>query len=79
MFNCTECGWRKDRQLNAGLNIARTARATRPELGGLWLDPDGLPEDVVSPLYLTAAVVGHGMSGGEGKDPERPLVKRAAS
>lgn len=51
VFRCESCGWRCDRQLNAGLNIARTALGETPELGGLWLDPDALLKDGRIPLY----------------------------
>jgi putative transposase len=50
-FDCARCGWSLDRQLNAGLNLARTGLRTFAGLGGLQLDPDALSEDVVSPLY----------------------------
>ena len=66
MFGCAACGWRFDRQLNAGLNIARTVLEEVPELGGLWLDLDALPQDVRSPLYAAATASTHGRSGREG-------------
>jgi putative transposase len=68
IFDCAACGWRSDRQLNAGLNIARIARAERPELGGLMLDPDALPKEVRIPLYPPATADGHERSGREGRD-----------
>jgi IS605 OrfB family transposase len=34
-FTCAPCGWTMDRQLNAGLNVGRTALREIPELGGL--------------------------------------------
>ncbi len=53
-FDCAKCGWSCDRQLNAGLNLGVTALRTHAGLGGLRLDPDALPEDVVRPLYGSA-------------------------
>jgi IS605 OrfB family transposase len=50
-FDCAECGWSLDRQLNAGLNLGLTVLRTTAGLGGLRLDPDALPKDVVRPLY----------------------------
>jgi putative transposase len=51
VFDCERCGWRMDRQINAGVNIGRTALGLVPELGGLQLDPDALLKDRMSPLY----------------------------
>ncbi|MGA8536880.1 MAG: hypothetical protein WB789_05755, partial [Thermoplasmata archaeon] len=42
--------WSLDRQLNAGLNLGMTVLRTTAGLGGLRLDPDALPQDVVRPL-----------------------------
>jgi IS605 OrfB family transposase len=53
-FDCAKCGWSCDRQLNAGLNLGATALRTTAGLGGLRLDPDALPQDVVRPLYGSA-------------------------
>jgi putative transposase len=50
-FDCVKCGWSLDRQLNAGLNLALTVLRRTAGLGGLRLDPDALPKDVVRPLY----------------------------
>ncbi len=50
-FDCAKCGWSVDRQLNAGLNLGMTVLRTHGGLGGLRLDPDALPKDVVRPLY----------------------------
>jgi IS605 OrfB family transposase len=69
VFECAACGWRLDRQLNAGLNVARTALVGRPELAGLRLAPDALPKDVVNSLYSPTTVGAHGASGREGRDP----------
>ncbi len=72
VFVCDKCGWRMDRQLNAGLNICRTALAELPEgvmkqaLGGLRLDPDALANDAMILLYSPSNVVEQGVSGGSG-------------
>ncbi len=50
-FECAKCGWSLDRQLNAGLNLGLIALRRTAGLGGLRLDPDALPQDVVRPLY----------------------------
>ncbi len=72
VFVCGECGWRMDRQLNAGLNICRTALDELPEgamkqaLGGLRLDPDALASDAMILLYSPSGVGAHGVSGRSG-------------
>jgi putative transposase len=71
VFVCDECGWRLDRQLNAGLNICRTALAELPEamrrgLGGLRLDPDALADDAMILLYAPGSAGAHGVSGRPG-------------
>ncbi len=68
---CDKCGWRKDRQINAGLNICNTALAELPEamrrgLGGLRLDPDALADDAVILLYSSGNAGAHGVSGRPG-------------
>jgi transposase len=68
VFECPSCGFKKDRQLNAGLNIARTVLAEQRELGGLRLDLDALSEDVMNLLYAPTAVGAHGTSGRKGRD-----------
>ncbi|HZY91382.1 MAG TPA: zinc ribbon domain-containing protein, partial [Thermoplasmata archaeon] len=50
-FDCATCGWSLDRQLNAGLNLGLSVLRTTAGLGGLRLDPDALPKDVVMPPY----------------------------
>ncbi len=51
VFDCP-CGWRLDRQLNAGLNILRTALASSEALArAVRFQPDALRRDVVIPLY----------------------------
>lgn len=77
VFACRARSWRLDRQLNAGLNIARSALAERPGLGALWLAPDGLPQDVMNLLYPTAAADGHGKSGGKEGSYFDPAFGRA--
>ncbi len=72
MFICEKCGWRLDRQINAGLNICRTALAqlqTEAEmrgLGGLGLDPDALANDTMILLYTLGSTGAHGVSGRSG-------------
>ncbi len=72
VFICGKCGWRMDRQLNAGLNICRTALDELPEgamkqaLGGLRLDPDALISDAMILLYSPSNVGAHGVSGWSG-------------
>ncbi len=51
MFACP-CGWRMDRQRNAGMNILRTALASNEALArAVRFQPGALRHDVVSPLY----------------------------
>ena len=72
VFECAKCGWRLDRQINAGLNICRTALAQLPnevemrELGGLRLDPDALANDAMILLYAPGNAGAHGVSGRPG-------------
>ena len=49
-----ECGWRADRQFNAGINLLRTALTDRPGLGGVRFHLDALSHDVMNPLYAPA-------------------------
>jgi putative transposase len=68
VFICDKCGWRLDRQINAGLNICRTALAQlqteveKRELGGLRLDPDALANDAMILLYAPGNAGAHGVS-----------------
>ena len=72
LFVCGKCGWRMDRQINAGLNICRTALDELPEgamkqaLGGLRLDPDALANDAMILLYSPSNVGAHEVSGRPG-------------
>jgi transposase len=50
-FECGACGWKLDRQLNAGVNVGRTALRETVELGGLRLGLDALSEDAMRPRY----------------------------
>jgi len=51
MFEC-ECGWRMDRQTNAGLNILKRALASNEALArAVRFQPDPLRHDVVISLY----------------------------
>jgi hypothetical protein len=64
-----------DRQLNAGLNVGRTALREIAELGGLRLDLDALSEDAMRPHYPFEEADGHGQSGRRGRDGEGPWTK----
>jgi putative transposase len=72
VFVCDKCGWRMDRQLNAGVNICKTVLAELPEgamrrgLGGLRLDPDALTDDAMILLYSSGNAKAHGVSGRSG-------------
>ncbi|MCI4326324.1 MAG: zinc ribbon domain-containing protein [Thermoplasmata archaeon] len=71
VFVCASCGWRCDRQLNAGLNICQIVLREAPKgpsnsgLGGLWLSPDALPKDAMKLLYSPGHAGAHGRSGRE--------------
>ncbi len=67
-FTCEHCGWTMDRQLNAGLNVGRTALREIAELGGLRLDLDALSDDAMRPRYPFEESDGHGRSGRKGRD-----------
>jgi transposase len=62
MFACgnPECGWRADRQFNAGINILRTALTDRPGLGGVRFHLDALSHDAMNPLYAPASRAARG-------------------
>ncbi len=75
MFTCTACGWTLDRQLNAGVNVGRTALRDIAELEGLRLDLDGLSEDARRPRYPFEASRGHGRSGGKGRERKQRASK----
>ncbi|HEY5539670.1 MAG TPA: RNA-guided endonuclease TnpB family protein [Thermoplasmata archaeon] len=52
VFRCDACGWTMDRQINAGLNILRTALASNEALArAVRFQPGALRDDVMSPLY----------------------------
>src|SRR5256712_5314143 len=51
-FVCLVCDWEMDRQINAGLNILKTALASNEALArAVRFQPGALRDDVVSPLY----------------------------
>lgn len=51
-FVCLMCDWEMDRQINAGLNILKTALASHEALArAVRFQPGALRHDVVSPLY----------------------------
>ena len=52
VFVCLMCDWEMDRQINAGLNILKTALASNEALArAVRFQPGALRDDVVSPLY----------------------------
>jgi IS605 OrfB family transposase len=52
VFVCGKCGWVMDRQINAGLNILKTALASNEALArAVRFQPGALRHDVVIPLY----------------------------
>ena len=52
VFVCLQCEWRMDRQINAGMNILKTALASNEALArAVRFQPGALRDDVVSPLY----------------------------
>jgi putative transposase len=55
VFECP-CGWRMDRQLNAGMNILQTAIVSHEALArAVRLRPRALRDDAMSPLYASLA------------------------
>ena len=52
VFVCLMCDWEMDRQINAGLNILKTALASNEALArAVRFQPGALRDNVVSPLY----------------------------
>src|SRR6266571_4892867 len=52
VFVCLHCDWEMDRQINAGMNILKTALASNEALArAVRFQPGALRDDVVSPLY----------------------------
>src|SRR2546427_7514063 len=57
VFVCLMCDWEMDRQINAGLNILKTALASNEALArAVRFQPGALRHDVVSPLYDLSAL-----------------------
>ena len=57
MFVCLMCDWEMDRQINAGMNILKTALASNEALArAVRFQPGALRHDVVSPLYDLSAL-----------------------
>jgi putative transposase len=55
-FVCLMCDWEMDRQINAGMNILKTALASNEALArAVRFQPGALRHDVVSPLYDLSA------------------------
>jgi len=51
-FVCLKCDWEMDRQINAGLNILKSALASNEALArAVRFQPGALRNDVVTPLY----------------------------
>ena len=58
VFVCLMCDWEMDRQINAGLNILKTALASNEALArAVRFQPGALRHDVVIPLYELPAVL----------------------
>jgi len=56
-FVCLKCDWEMDRQINAGLNILKSALASNEALArAVRFQPGALRHDVVSPLYDLSAL-----------------------
>ncbi len=56
-FVCLRCDWEMDRQINAGLNILKTAVASNEALArAVRFQPGALRRDVMSPLYVLSAL-----------------------
>ena len=56
-FVCLACDWEMDRQINAGMNILKTALASNEALArAVRFQPGALRRDVVSPLYDLSAL-----------------------
>ena len=52
VFVCLMCDWEMDRQINAGMNILKTALASNEALArAVRFQPGALRHDVMSPLY----------------------------
>jgi transposase len=53
-FKC-ECGWHRDRHINASINLLQTAISKGLEgAGGLWFSPGAFQHDVMMILYEPA-------------------------
>src|SRR2546422_648993 len=56
-FVCLMCDWEMDRQINAGMNILKSALASNEALArAVRFQPGALRHDVVSPLYDLSAL-----------------------
>jgi len=57
VFVCLMCDWEMDRQINAGMNILKTALASNEALArAVRFQPGALRHDAVSPLYDLSAL-----------------------
>src|SRR2546428_3342067 len=74
-FVCLACDWEMDRQINAGLNILKTALASNEALArAVRFQPGALRDDVVSPLYDLLRE-----GGGAREEPSGVELRRASA
>jgi IS605 OrfB family transposase len=79
VFTCT-CGWRMDRQLNAGLNILKTALASNGALArAVRFQPGALRDDAVIPLWDLPGLLAGTREEPSGVDPRGPPVRMGLS
>ena len=72
-FVCLACDWEMDRQINAGMNILKTALASNEALArAVRFQPGALRHDVVSPLYDLLREGGGAREEPSGVELERP-------
>ena len=77
VFECPSpaCGWRLDRQLNAGLNILKTALASNEALArAVWFQPAALRKDVMIPLCELLAATAGAREEPSGDESRAPLL-----
>ncbi len=72
VFVCLKCDWEMDRQINAGLNILKTALASHEALArAVRFQPGALRDDAMSPLYDLLARPGGAREEPSGVEPRR--------
>ena len=75
VFVCEMCDWEMDRQINAGMNILKTALASNEALArAVRFQPGALRHDVVSPLYDLSA-----LPTGAREEPSGVELRRASA